>query len=249
MRISCRTREECFMKSRGIWRFWIALILTAVCMGTAATADGAAPASTPGSTFYFGLYEQDGNPANGPEPILWRILDADFTNGNYLALSEYGLYTMQYHHHNGMTYWRDTDVRNWLNGTFATTAFSPYELSAVAYTQVSGSMDQFFLLDPSQVQQYLWEPYLCYATPYAINSGAYVNQQTGASSWLVRTDTASERIAWIGGAGKLYLPSGSTGVNYLTSGDNVVRPAMWIRMSEVDGSGAAVGSHTFFGHP
>ena len=148
---------------------------------------------------------------------------------------------MNYHHSNDMTAWKDTDVRRWLNQNFAATAFTAEELAAVVFTQVSGSVDRFFLLDPDQVRRYLREPYYCYATPYAVNCGAYVNEQTLGSSWLLRTDIAEQRIAWIGGAGKLYLPSGSSGVNYLTSGDNVVRPAMWIDMNQVDDGGAPVG--------
>ena len=56
-----------------------------------------------------------------------------------------------------------------------------------------------------------------------------MNKDTGASSWLVRTDVAEKRIAWVGGGGQLYSPTGKKGVNYLNTKDNVVRPAMWIR--------------------
>lgn len=189
----------------------------------------------PGYRFRFGSFEQDGFSVNGKEPIVWRVLSTDEGSGMVLAVSEYGLYTMKYNRTNKRTAWGDTDVRDWLNHTFAA-SFSSDELSQVAETSVSGSRDRFFLLDSDQITRYLDAPYLCYATPWALSNGeegAYVNEDTGASSWLVRTDTAYKRIAWVGGAGKLYSPSGKKGVNYLTSKDNVVRPAMWIRRDAV----------------
>ena len=192
-----------------------------------ALADGVQP----GDRFRFGRFEQDLFTVNGPDPIVWRVLDTDDAAGLVLAVSEMGLYTMAYHHDNNQTAWGDTDVRAWLNTAFAG-SFSEDELSQVAVTTVSGSEDRFFLLDSDQITRYLREPYLCYATPRALKEkkpGAFVNEETGGSSWLVRTDTAKKRIAWVGGAGALYSPTGKRGVNYLKSNDNAVRPAMWIR--------------------
>ena len=210
--------------------------LTACCMlvllfsfGASASASGSAIG--PGYLFYFGSFEQDNFTVDGREPIIWRVLDTDESSGRVLAVSEFGLYTMKYHRNNKTTAWGDTDVRDWLNSSFLS-AFTPEELDQVIMTSVSGSSDRFFLLDAGQITRYLSSPYLCYATPWALlygEEGAYVNDQTGASSWLVRTDVATKRIAWVGGAGMLYSPEGKKGVNYLTSKDNVVRPAMWVR--------------------
>lgn len=187
------------------------------------------------NTFYFGRFEQDSSMLTEPEPILWRILDVDWGSGNMLALSEYGLYTMNYHHSKDTpTLWGDSDVRNWLNRDFAAAAFTEEERKHIAETQVSDSTDRVFLLDEAQIKKYLTEPYLCKATPYALATGAYVNEKTNTSSWLVRTDLATERIPWVGGAGTLYSQTGSKGVNYQTSSDNVVRPAMWINREEIN---------------
>ncbi len=211
----------------------IALLLALCGLLTAGAADGAVIEIMQDNTFWFGAFEQDNNLGNGDEPILWRILDVDWSTDQLLVLSEYGLHTMNYHHSDSRTAWADTDVRAWLNQTFAARAFSPEESKHIAVSRVSGSMDRVFLLDADQVRKYLKEPYLCTATPYAIACGAYVNKKTGTSSWLLRTDVAEGRIAWVGGAGALYLPSGSKGVNYLTTADNVVRPAMWVSRSEI----------------
>lgn len=190
---------------------------------------------SPGYRFLFGTFEQDTLSVDGAEPIVWRVLETDEAGGRVLAVSEFGLYTMKYNRTNNKTAWGDTDVRSWLNGPFLA-SFSEQERAAILPAQVSGSRDYFFLLDEGQVVRYLSQPYLCYATPYALlygEEGAYVNEDTGASSWLVRTDTAGKRIAWVGGGGVLYSPSGKKGVNYQTSKDNVVRPAMWLSLDAV----------------
>ena len=199
----------------------------------------------PGYRFTFGTFEQDYININGKEPIVWRVLDTDDQSGFVLAVSEFGLCTMKYHRNNKRTAWGDSDVRNWLNSAFSA-SFSEEERQQIAVTPVSGSEDLFFLLDSDQITRYLSSPYLCYATPWALmneEEGAYVNENTGASSWLVRTDVAEKRIAWVGGGGQLYSPTGKKGVNYLNTKDNVVRPAMWIRKE------ACMNEATHYGFP
>ena len=124
----------------------------------------------PGYHFSFGAFEQDYIQSNGKEPIVWRVLDIDDDSGLVLAVSEFGLYTMKYHRNNKRTAWGNTDVRDWLNSSFLA-AFSPDELQQVAVSSVSGSSDRFFLLDSDQITRYLSEPYLCYATPWAMMNG------------------------------------------------------------------------------
>ena len=211
----------------------ISLLLSVVLLLSAVPAPSRADKSGigPGYHFAFGSFEQDNLSVNGKEPIVWRVLDTDESSGFVLAVSEFGLYTMKYHRNNKRTAWGETDVRDWLNSSFLS-AFTQDELQQVRLTDASGSVDRFFLLDSDQITRYLSGPYLCYATPWALlngEEGAYVNEDTGASSWLVRTDVAEKRIAWVGGGGQLYSPTGKKGVNYLNTKDNVVRPAMWIR--------------------
>ncbi len=183
-----------------------------------------------GSTFTFGHYEQDGKTSNGKEEILWEVLDYDKSHNRILVLSVYGLHTMKYHKNNNQTAWGDTSVRKWLNGTFLK-SFSSDEKAMIDKTNISKSSDYCFLLDAAQIKKYLSSPYYCYATKQAKSEGAYINTKYGSSSWLVRSDVTENRIAWVGGAGELYTPKGKTGVNYMTSKDNVVRPAMWLEIS------------------
>jgi len=221
--------------------FILVFCVTALLWFSAAADSGSAV--LPGTMFRFGSFEQDNNYADGAEPILWRVLDTDDYNGLVLAVSEYGLYTMKYHRNNSQTAWVDCDVRDWLNSAFLS-SFTDAEMQQIAVSWTNGSADYFFLLDSDQITRYLFPPYLCYATAYALEhgeKGAYVNKDTGASSWLVRTDTATNRIAWVGGGGVLYSPTGNKGVNYLNTADNVVRPAMWIRSDAVYGTAGNTG--------
>ena len=192
---------------------------------------------SPGYRFAFGRFEQDTFTCNGPDPIIWRVLDTDEATGNVLVMSEYGLHTMQYNHRGVHTEWKDSDVRNWLNGDFFASAFTEEEIDKIVRTEVSGSDDAVFMLSANEIRKYLREPYLCFASVWAREHnkpGAYVNDKTLASSWLVRMDATDKLIDFVGGGGSLYVPSeGSKGKNYLTTEDNVVRPVMWIKREAV----------------
>ena len=195
------------------------------------------PPIEPGHKFLFGHFEQDTFEFNGPEPIVWRVLDTDEKTGNVLVMSEYGLYTMQYNHRGKYTEWKDSDVRNWLNNDFFASAFTEEEINQIVRTEVSGSDDVVFMLNANEIRKYLRQPYLCYASVWAREHnkpGAYINDNTLASSWLVRMDATDKLIDFVGGGGALYVPSeGSKGKNYLTTEDNVVRPVMWVKREAI----------------
>ena len=199
-------------------------------------AGAALPPAEPGTRFAFGRCEQNTFAADGPEPILWRVLDTDDETGNVLVMSEYGLITMKYNRKNVRTDWADADVRTWLNYTFLA-GFTEEEQELIVRTEVSGSEDKVFLLDAAEIRRYLREPYICYATLWAKEheeKGAYVNQDTGGSSWLVRMDSTDRLINVVGGAGQLHVPAeGSRLKNIMTTADNVVRPAMWVKREAI----------------
>ena len=194
------------------------------------------PRPEPGYRFAFGHYEQDTLINNGPEPIIWRVLAVDDATGNVLVMSEYGLLTMKYHRKNVQISWADSDVRNWLNNTLLA-GFTEEEQALIVPTTVSGSEDMIFMLDAAEIRKYLREPYVCYASMWAKEhdeKGAYVNKDMGGSSWLVRMDSTDKLINIVGGGGVLYIPAeGSKMRNTLTTADNVVRPAMWVKPEAV----------------
>jgi len=85
-----------------------------------------------GSRVYFGRYEQDNDLYNGPEQILWRVLQ--ITDDTVTLLSEYGLDTMQYHDRYEEITWENCTLRAWLNGTFHDKAFDSDEQRAILNT-------------------------------------------------------------------------------------------------------------------
>lgn len=183
-----------------------------------------------GTRFVFGRFEQNKS-GDGPDPIVWRVLDTD-AEGNLLVMSEYGLITMKYNRKNVPTRWGESGVRNWLNKDFMA-SFTEDEQNLIVRKEISGSIDAVFILDAGEIRRYLREPYLCFATGYARRHGergAYVNKDTRGSSWLVRMDATDKFINIVGGAGALQIPAeGSKVRNVMTTADNVVRPAMWVK--------------------
>ncbi len=90
-----------------------------------------------GDIIAFGRYEQDCNAENGPEPIEWLVLD---TNGiTCLVLSLYGLDS--FYEKGPYSSYRRVD-RNWLNGTFLTSAFTDGEQRMILETLVDNGADQ-----------------------------------------------------------------------------------------------------------
>ena len=78
-----------------------------------------------GDMIEFGSYEQDNNEANGTEPIEWRVLDV--SDGNPLLISVYGLDTKPYNDSYRWVTWKESTIRQWLNGEFFRTAFTREE--------------------------------------------------------------------------------------------------------------------------
>ncbi len=75
-----------------------------------------------GDLISFRLYEQDGDPENGGEPILWRVIRKD--SGRILLLSEYVLAEKPYHEALEEITWARCSLRAWANGAFLESAFS-----------------------------------------------------------------------------------------------------------------------------
>jgi RNA polymerase sigma factor (sigma-70 family) len=123
--------------------------------------------------YVFGSYEQDGNEANGPEPIEWEILDQN-ENGT-LLVSRYVLDCVQYNtddtcqYNNPDTYvtWETCSLRSWMNDDFYNTAFSDEEKSLINMVDVvnednpdygteagNNTSDRLFALSISEIIRY-----------------------------------------------------------------------------------------------
>jgi hypothetical protein len=191
-------------------------------------------------TVFFGHYEQDGNASNGPEPIEWEVLEA---NGDrMLLISKYALDSRVYHSKNVNISWKDSDLREWLNGEFLEEAFAYNEHFEIRDFQTeTGIWDRIFLLSRAETERYFPGngDRICEATKYAVRQGAYVNRSTGGSWWLLRTPaSASQCVMSVNSDGTIDSDGGK-----VTSKNGTVRPAVWVDVTAMSGNAAASRIH------
>jgi len=83
-------------------------------------------------TVTFGSYEQDGDPENGPEPIEWLIVDENDDACLYVAKD--GFENIPYNEEKAEISWKESGVREWMNGTFLDTSFTEAERERILLT-------------------------------------------------------------------------------------------------------------------
>lgn len=195
-----------------------------------------ARAAPVGQIVTFGAWEQDGDAANGTEPLKWVVLDKK--NGHVLLLAEKALATRPYNDAAGDATWQDCTLRTWLNGEFYTGAFSEADRAAVRQTAVPNPdnaergtaggaevQDHIFLLSADELETYCSdEVRACSSTPVAADQGAWVSPDNGCVDWWLRTPGSDQaKAADVGSDGLLY-PNGYP----VESADVAVRPALWL---------------------
>jgi hypothetical protein len=112
--------------------FAILLCLVLLLGMTAALAETTVPADIAvGDIVTFGHYEQDNDTSNGQEVIEWIVLEVDEANHRLWVVSRYGLDAQPYNAEAAEVTWQTCTLREWLNGTFFETAFTPEEQVAV----------------------------------------------------------------------------------------------------------------------
>jgi len=190
-----------------------------------------------GDTVLFGAYEQDNNTSNGKEGIEWRVLAKE--GGKLLIISEYALDCQQYNTSSTNVTWETCSLRKWMNGTFLNAAFSTEEQAQIQSTNVSAdknpeyranpgnaTTDKVFLLSITEVEKYFTSDSArqCKPTKYAVANGAYVNSDNGNCWWWLRSPGCDQKCAaYVHGFGSVRY-SGNT----VSSGNDCVRPALWI---------------------
>ena len=197
-----------------------------------------------GDIVYFGAYEQDNNTSNGKENIEWRVLAKE--NSRVLVISDKALDCQPYNSsYTEEVTWENCSLRKWLNGTFLNKAFSTEEQAQIQNTTVSAdnnpqystnpgnaTTDKVFLLSINEVEKYFNsdEARKCAPTAYAKAQGASTSDTfktpSGAATcwWWLRSpgdDQSSAAYVYFGGD---VFELG----NYVFSGLNAVRPALWI---------------------
>ena len=178
-----------------------------------------------GDTFTFGTYEQDGDGANGPEPIVWQVLERE--GSQVLAITADGLDSRSFHNKNSAVSWETSELRTWLNSTFADTAFTREEKERLQkYPEAAN--DKVFLLSLEEART--WFPTddqrQCRPTAYALSRAAHTNWKSGQGWWLLRSSGKNgKHVAAVYSSGT--LDPGNTGVQ---EEHGMIRPAVWIDM-------------------
>ena len=166
------------------------------------------PHLQPGNMVAFGRYEQDNDPANGPEPIEWQVLAVE--DGKALLISKYGLDMQQYNpmiDYKTLLTWEECSLRAWLNEEFYENAFSETEKSSIpcetinnpdnpkhskqiSYKSEGGNdtEDAVFLLSLQEADRYFGSDAdrQCFPTAYAVAQGAYAGDD-GTTWWWLRS--------------------------------------------------------------
>ena len=113
----------------------------------------------------FGRYEQDNNLENGPEEIIWRILDIQ--DGKALLFSSTALEYLQFEEKAETATWDKCSLRRWLNEEFYRSAFDETERTSIQESSLSNpsnpkygaysgpdTKDSIFLLSSDEFEKY-----------------------------------------------------------------------------------------------
>ena len=202
-----------------------------------------------GDHVQFGLYEQDGNEANGKEVIKWRVLEIQ--DDKMLVISEYGLEIKRYNEEFVDITWENCSLRNWLNHDFMNEAFGTSLQSMIIESEVRteknpeydtdpgyDTRDRVFLLSIQEVVEYFRDEKEreCMATAHALEGiRKYYKERNWTDfeedygsdhrcQWWLRSPGNNPRLA------PLVNWDGSVWPVNVDNGTWVVRPALWISL-------------------
>lgn len=187
----------------------------------------------------FGTYPQG---TEEPEPIEWLVLEE--RDSKMLLLAKRALDCKPYNNEYGDVTWESCTLREWLNSEFLSRAFTKRELTHVVEARIvnadneeygtdggAETLDRVFLLSLEDVETYFgvgdWETsdeLACFATDYAVENGAWVDDENGGCRWWLRSPGNDPSNA------ACVYPDG----NVNSVGSNVdldfiaVRPALWV---------------------
>ena len=188
----------------------------------------------------FGRWEQDGNEANGPEPLRWRILCEE--GGAAYALCDSVIEIRAFG--GAMTKWANCSLRTWLNGDFFETAFQESEKAAIVKREQlnlgndfwvasddSPSSDLVFLPSRMEIEKLMGNPADRIAAPtaYAIAQGR-LPQDAGGVCWWLRTNGVMPGEAMNVREDGVINNGGTYGGEQMG-----VRPAIWLQGAATGG--------------
>ena len=189
-----------------------------------------------GKTIEFGNYPQD---KDGTEkPIEWIVMKKE--GNQVLLLSKYVLDAKPYNEEFEDVTWETSDIRQWLNNEFYTTAFNKTEKAKIQtsltknednskYGTSGGNdtEDKVFLLSEKEAETLFSndDERIAKVTGYAEKSGVYVNEEKVAWWWLRSPGRYSSSAAVVGSDGWVY------GDGSIVSGAyDGVRPALHLNL-------------------
>ncbi len=186
-----------------------------------------------GSTITFGSYNQGGY---GKTPIEWLVLARD--GDRALVISKHILDCQVYHTRDTSVTWETCSLRQWMNSTFLSNAFSPAEQARIAQSHLftpnhptkgtpggNVTADKIFCLSVDEATRYFTSDSQRSAGPtdYARSLNVFVTGEGKCYWWLRSPGEKSNFATEIRGNGSIRA-DGETG----TSTNTGIRPAMWI---------------------
>ena len=186
-------------------------------------------------TLFFGRYEQDNDPENGPEPVEWLILDRQ--DGRALLLSRFALEAHRFHTRDVKVQWDKCQLREWMGTEMFSALFTPEEQEAVLLTHLTAEKhprfhtdpggdtdDRIFLLSIQEVEKYFPDQAsrTVQPTPYArLTTHAHVEKNGNTGWWLRTTGHSADDEARVSSIGKF--------INFQVNWRfDTVRPALWV---------------------
>ena len=188
-----------------------------------------------GETIEFGNYPQD---KDGTEkPIEWIVMKKE--GNQVLLLSKYVLDAKPYNEEFEDVTWETSDIRQWLNNEFYTTAFNKTEKAKIQTSLIKNednseygtsggndTEDKVFLLSEKEAETLFSdeEERIAKATEYAEKSGVY-DEEKGAWWWLRSPGFGSRGAAEVDSDGWVYRVG-----NLVYIRPDGVRPALYLNL-------------------
>ena len=188
-----------------------------------------------GETIEFGNYPQD---KDGTEkPIEWIVMKKE--GNQVLLLSKYVLDAKPYNKEWEDVTWETSDIRQWLNNEFYTTAFNKTEKAKIQTSLIKNednseygtsggndTEDKVFLLSKKEAETLFSneEERIAKATEYAEKSGVY-DEEKGAWWWLRSPGFGSRGAAEVDSDGWVYRVG-----NLVYIRPDGVRPALYLNL-------------------
>ena len=189
-----------------------------------------------GNTVTFGVYEQDNDLKNGPEPLQWKVLKK--TGKRVLLFSEKIIDARAFHDTYGPTRWRVSNMRNWLNGDFMQTSFTEAEQKLIPQVELPDSgndyygvdpgvetVDRVFLLSADEMNAYFRTDPSRKAQPTEYAKARGFSRNPDGWWWLRNPGEDASHASLVYKSGNIYLLGERVTRDYIG-----VRPALWVEL-------------------